>query len=48
MLRHLQADPLLPDALLPSGWPGAALREEYDRYDIAYRSTLRAWFRAAR
>ena len=48
VLRHLQADPLLPDALLPSGWPGAALREEYDRYDVAYRSTLRAWFRAAR
>ena len=48
VLRHLQADPLLPDALLPPGWPGAALRAEYDRYDAAYRSTLRAWFRAAR
>lgn len=47
VLRHLQADPLLPEPLLPSRWPGAALRSEYDRYDAAYRSTLRAWFRAA-
>jgi phenylacetic acid degradation operon negative regulatory protein len=47
VLRHLQADPLLPDALLPSGWPGAALRTEYDRYDAAYRSVLRTWFAAA-
>ena len=48
VLRHLQADPLLPDALLPSGWPGAALRAEYDRYDTAYRPRSAAWFRAAR
>jgi phenylacetic acid degradation operon negative regulatory protein len=48
VLRHLQADPLLPEPLLPPRWPGAALRSEYDRYDAAYRSTLRAWFRAAR
>ena len=46
VLRHLQADPLLPDALLPRGWPGAALRAEYDRYDAAYRATLADWFRA--
>jgi phenylacetic acid degradation operon negative regulatory protein len=48
VLRLLQADPLLPDELLPRGWPGAALRAEYDRYDAAYRSTLRAWFEAGR
>jgi phenylacetic acid degradation operon negative regulatory protein len=47
VLRHLQADPLLPDELLPARWPGAVLRAEYDRYDAAYRATLRAWFRAA-
>jgi phenylacetic acid degradation operon negative regulatory protein len=47
VLRHLQADPLLPEELLPRRWPGAALRAEYDRYDRAYRATLRAWFRAA-
>jgi phenylacetic acid degradation operon negative regulatory protein len=46
VLRHFQADPLLPAELLPDGWPGADLRREYDRYDRAYRSVLRAWFRA--
>ena len=44
VLRHLQHDPLLPDALLPDGWPGGALREEYDRYDRAYRAVLQRWF----
>jgi phenylacetic acid degradation operon negative regulatory protein len=48
VLRHFQADPLLPDALLPPRWPGAALRAEYDRYDRAYRSVLREWFRTSR
>lgn len=48
VLRHLQADPLLPAQLLPPGWPGAALRSEYDRYDAAYRSVLRGWFAAER
>jgi phenylacetic acid degradation operon negative regulatory protein len=45
VLRLFQHDPLLPDALLPTGWPGAAIRTEYDRYDEAYRHTLRDWFR---
>lgn len=45
VLRHFQADPLLPAELLPAGWPGAALRRDYDRYDAAYRGVLRAWFR---
>lgn len=44
VLRHLQADPLLPRALLPTTWPGDALRADYDRYDAAYRAVLRAWF----
>src|SRR5690606_1006487 len=48
VLRHLQADPLLPPELLPAQWPGAALRDEYDRYDAAYRAVLRRWFAAAR
>lgn len=43
VLRHLQADPLLPDELLPASWPGAALRQDYDRYDAAYRTVLRDW-----
>lgn len=44
VLRHFQSDPLLPPELLGSGWPGSALRVEYDRYDRAYRDVLRGWF----
>ena len=44
VLRHLQADPLLPAELVGSGWPGDALRADYQRYDSAYRSVLRRWF----
>lgn len=44
VLRHLQADPLLPADLLPPDWPGNALRHDYDRFDTAYRSVLRSWF----
>lgn len=47
VLRHLQADPLLPLELLPPDWPGDALRREYDRYDAAYRAVLRAWLSEA-
>jgi phenylacetic acid degradation operon negative regulatory protein len=46
VLRHLQADPLLPAPLQPAGWPGARLRENYDDWDARYRSTLRAWSRS--
>lgn len=48
VLRHLQADPLLPGALLLKAWPGTALRYDYDRYDTAYRRLLHIWFRAER
>jgi phenylacetic acid degradation operon negative regulatory protein len=48
VLRHFQADPLLPDELLPKGWRGSALREEYDRFDVAYRDLLRSYFRILR
>ncbi|MGI8663836.1 MAG: PaaX family transcriptional regulator C-terminal domain-containing protein [Acidimicrobiales bacterium] len=44
VLRLLQADPLLPPELLPRRWPGDALRSDYDRFDLAYRAVLRAWF----
>jgi phenylacetic acid degradation operon negative regulatory protein len=46
VLRHLLADPLLPDGLLPGHWPGAALRAEYDRYDAEFKRAWRAWFHA--
>ena len=45
VLRHLQADPLLPEELLPDAWPGTHLRHEYDRWDTRYRATLREWSR---
>lgn len=47
-LRHFQADPLLPGALLPDDWPGAALRRDYERYDRAFKALWRAWFRDQR
>jgi phenylacetic acid degradation operon negative regulatory protein len=47
VLRHLQADPLLPPELLPDGWPGAALRSEYAAWDDAYRTLLRSWWKPA-
>jgi phenylacetic acid degradation operon negative regulatory protein len=46
VLRHLQADPLLPDELLPARWPGPQLRQSYDRWDALYRATLREWSRS--
>jgi phenylacetic acid degradation operon negative regulatory protein len=45
VLRHLQADPLLPAELLPGGWPGRDLRDDYDRWDSRYRATLQEWSR---
>ena len=47
VLRHLLADPRLPAELVPDGWPGPALRAEYDRYDVAFRAVLSAWLRDA-
>jgi phenylacetic acid degradation operon negative regulatory protein len=46
VLRHLQADPLLPDELLPARWPGPQLRQDYDQWDARYRTTLREWSRS--
>ena len=48
VLRHLQADPLLPVALLPDGWPGDALRSEYDAFDAEFKAVWREWFRSVR
>jgi phenylacetic acid degradation operon negative regulatory protein len=47
VLRHLQADPLLPPELLPAEWPGGTLRTTYDQWDVRYRTTLRDWSRQA-
>ena len=43
VLRHFQSDPLLPDDLLPDGWPGDDLRRCYDRYSAAFSATIRRW-----
>jgi phenylacetic acid degradation operon negative regulatory protein len=48
VLRHLQADPLLPRELLPKDWPGEALRKAYDRFDEAFRKVWRDWYRTVR
>lgn len=32
MVRHLLTDPVLPDELLPDGWPGGALRAAYEDF----------------
>lgn len=45
VLRHLQADPLLPVELLPDDWPGQALRQEYAEWDRAFRALLRDWWK---
>ena len=44
VLRHFQADPLLPEELLPAEWPGHRLRRHYEGYDTAFRRVLRRWF----
>lgn len=46
VLRHLQADPLLPAALLPDGWPGRDLRSHEDRFDRTFKTVLRTWLLA--
>ncbi len=48
VLRHLQADPLLPDEMTPEHWPGWALRSTYARWDAEYREVLRTWGRSVR
>jgi len=45
VLRHLLADPALPSALLPPQWPGTALRDHYERFDLAFKVVLRDWLR---
>lgn len=32
MVRHLRTDPVLPDELAPTDWPGWRLRAEYQRF----------------
>ena len=43
VLRHFNADPLLPAVLLPDHWPGDRLRAEYDHFDADFRRQWRAF-----
>lgn len=43
VLRHLQADPLLPAELLPTDWPGPELRRRQDDFDQLFKARLRTW-----
>lgn len=45
VLRHMQADPLMPPELLPQDWPGRTLRAEYDGYARVF---ARCWTDALR
>ena len=45
VLRHLQADPILPVDLLPASWPGSPLRTEFDEFDGLFTTRWRAWLR---
>lgn len=48
VVRHLVADPVLPEALRPAGWPGEELREAFARFDAGYKQTWREWYRGFR
>jgi phenylacetic acid degradation operon negative regulatory protein len=47
-LRHLLADPLLPDELLPDDWPGPSFRADDARFDRTFTAAWRAWYRDQR
>jgi phenylacetic acid degradation operon negative regulatory protein len=47
VLRHLQADPLLPPELLPPDWPGPSLRQGYETYDATFKSAWTTRLRAS-
>jgi phenylacetic acid degradation operon negative regulatory protein len=44
VLQHARRDPLLPPALLPPDWPGAALRASYVGFQKAFAASLTAAF----
>jgi phenylacetic acid degradation operon negative regulatory protein len=48
VLRQLVADPALPDALQPPGWPAGDLWAAHHDYDTKYRRRLHAFFRSVK
>lgn len=43
-LRHVRADPLLPDELVPAPWSGGDLRTTYVTYQREFAAVARDWF----
>jgi phenylacetic acid degradation operon negative regulatory protein len=43
VIRHLQSDPLLPQALLPADWPGDDLRRRHRDWSRKYAQLLATW-----
>lgn len=41
--QHLRRDPLLPDELLPAGWPATELRSHYAAYTSAMDRAIATW-----
>ena len=46
-LAHIRADPLLPDELLPTPWPGESLRAAYHAYQSTFADATARWFTRA-
>lgn len=44
VVRHLLADPALPEELVPPGWPAGDLRTAFRRFDDGFKATWRAWY----
>ena len=42
IVRQLLTDPVLPDELLPAGWPAARLREAYGTYQSEVLRLMRS------
>lgn len=42
-LRHLLADPLLPEELLPPDWPGSEFRSRFDGFYAAFQGELQTY-----
>lgn len=43
VIRHLQADPVLPAELLPADWPGPELRRRYADFETDFAARLRSF-----
>lgn len=48
VVRHLVADPVLPEALQPEVWPAEELRAAFTRFDAGFKRTWRTWYREFR